>query len=305
MEFLEKTPVKKVGLVFKCIFPVVMLCIFLLLLGDAVTAAKRYQQVVENPLVLDVQVTHVDVDIDTDNGNDYHAMVTYVHNGMEYVESYDVFSSEGKARELIGKQVRIFLDPENPGDQLSEIAYEAVRMLLLGCLVLLLAALCMRVRHRESYVDTYGWRREAVKKDVLRKLRFSGGDIVLLPIAFYYCVASFFPTVYLRPSFGHWIALVVFVFGLYALKNKIVRLRKAKNDAFTIRWDKFDSKDINTDSDGPDTYSITYKNGENYWTRQVSKKVYESAAEGDMIQSAYLHGEKRPVLNAHCHGKSF
>ena len=84
MDYLEKPPVNKAWLIFKCITVPVLLLASLLLGSVALTSAKRFETAKGNPLVLEVKVTYVDVDIDADNGDDYNAMVEYVYNGVKY-----------------------------------------------------------------------------------------------------------------------------------------------------------------------------------------------------------------------------
>lgn len=305
MDYLDKPPRKKAWFLFKCIIVPLLIGVCLILTGEMVKQANRYLRVEQDPLALDVVISYVDVDYDTENGDDYNAMVVYTCSGVKYERVYRTFSNEREARELVGRTVTILVDPESPGDMLERIGESGKSYLLFACIFLYIAVLCLNIRHRPTYVETHGWRREAVKKDILRNLRYAPGDFILVPIVYFYAAAAFYPRLYLQPSVGDMIALAVALVALSAGFSKRSRLKKAKNDAIILRRDIFVSKDVIPDTDGPDTYTVTYENERSRWTRQVPQKVYEAASEGDVIESAYLEGETKPVLNHTVHGESF
>lgn len=181
--------------------------------------------------------------------------------------------------------------------------YSADGRLLMGWLLVLIAAICLRIPHRKTYVETYGWRQDTVKKDILRKLSVTGLDVVLLPPVLFHCVVALvFPVGEIHGTVTVIVAVAA-IAGCIGLVIKLIRLEKLRKGAISLRWDTFDSKSVHTDGEGPDTYSITYRNENSYWTRSVSEKEYESAADGDIIQTAYLDGENKPVLWSRLHGR--
>ena len=153
--------------------------------------------------------------------------------------------------------------------------------------------------------DTYGWRREAIKKDIRQKLYKQPGEELLLMAAFYLGISAAHPTVYLNRPFFTVIAVVIAVVGMIQLKRKLGALRKVNADAFVLRRDVFVSKEIITDSEDPDVHKVTYENENGRWTRTVSRKIYNQASEGDVIESVYLEGERTPILNRASSGAVF
>jgi hypothetical protein len=305
MDFLEKPPVKISWRNLKCIAVPILLIICLLFTVGSVGNVARYEQVRTKPLILDVPVTHVDVDYDVENGDDYHAMVSYTYGGKNYTEKYRTFSTEKKAQALVGKTVTIYVDPQSPGDQLSDIKSGGIAQLVGGCGFLVLAILCLRISHRKSYAEVYGWRREAIKKDMLHKTRYSSAEEWLAPAILFLGVAFTHPAAYLDSPFFVLAALVIAIVGVIKLIRKMARIRKVKSDAFVIRRDTFVCKEHIPDDDGPDLYKVTYENENGSWTKTVSLKVYMKASPGDVIDCAYLEGERNPILSHTSSGEYF
>lgn len=305
MDYLEKPPIIIPKLLFKCVMIPLLLLVAAILTGVSVKYARNYETVKANPLVLDVAVTHVDVDYDADNGDDYHAMVEYVYNGVKYIGKYKTFSTEKKAQNLVGKQVTIYVDPQNPGEQLGEIRSDGNVLLIIACVMVFLAGLCFRIRHRPSCVDTYGWRREAIRKDIIYKYANSASEEMIAAVFLFYAVAATHPSTYLRFSIGHVFGLVFLLVGLMKLLHKLKNLKKAKNREIVLRQATVVSREIIPDSEGPDTYKITYKSDSGLWTQNVSQKVYDQASVGNIIEAAYLEGDRIPCLSRTTHGDVF
>lgn len=306
MEHLEKTPIRKPIVVLKCILGPILLIIIAFLTSTCVQEALRFRSVTSDPLTLQAYITHVETIIDTENGDAYDAMMRYSYGGETYVDTYRRFSREAEAELLVGKTVTIRVDPDSPGTTLEEMQSDGTERLLFAALFMAGLVVLLQLPNRESYVQTYGWRREAVKKDMISSIvstEVSG--ILLMPILLYYSVTFCFADVYFQPSFGDVIALCFGAASLYLLWQYIGRLRLIHQDLIRLSKDTFVSKRIDVDYDGPDTYYVTYENSGRIWEQKVKRKVYEAAGEGTVIDTAYIVGETRPVLSRSHHGDTF
>lgn len=298
MEHLEKTPIRMGIVGLKLFLGSILLMILVILASTCVREALRYRSVTADSLTLQAYITHVETIIDTDNGDDYDAMMKYSYGGQTYVDTYRRFSREADARKLVGKTVTIRVDPNAPGETLEEIQDDGGDSLFFASLLLAGLVVLLRLPNRESYVKTYGWRREAVKKDMISRIISTDlSTVFLAPILLYYSVAFCFAEVYFQPSFGDAIALCFAVGSLYLLWQCFGRLRLIHQDLFRLSRDTFVSKRIVEDSDGHDTYHVTYENSGRIWEKSVKWKVYDAVGEGSTIESAYIVGETSPVLN--------
>ncbi len=298
MEHLEKPPIRMGIVGLKLFLGSIILIIIVFLTSTCVGEALRYRSVTANPLTLQAHITHVETIIDTENGDNYDAMMRYSYGGKTYVDTYRRFSREEEARMLVGKTITIRVDPDAPGETLEEMQDDGGDSLFLAALLLAGLAVLLRLPNRESYVKTYGWRREAVKKDMISRIvskEVSG--VILTPILLYYSVTFCFADVYFQPSFGDAIALCFAVGSLYLLWQCFGRLRMIHQDLFWLSRDTFVSKRISEDSDGHDTYYVSYENDGRIWEKSVKWKVYNATDQGDVIETAYIVGETSPVLS--------
>lgn len=129
------------------------------------------------------------------------------------------------------------MDPENPGERLSEINENGRIKLFLGSIFLMVAVSVLRTSHRKSYIDTYGWRRDAIKKDIRNKICRSPAEERIIMVIYYFSVASVHPAFYLKTSVLNQIVLAVAVVGMVKLVRKLVALKKVNSDAFVVRRD--------------------------------------------------------------------
>lgn len=305
MDFLKKPPLKRKWTLIKCMIVCVLLVICLICTFSSLNNVTRYEKGRINPLILNGKITHVDVDYDSENLDDYHAMASYSYDGKKYTAIYRTFKSERKANALIGQTVTLAVDPEDPGMLLSELRGNGMFGLIFSCILLALAVCVLRTSHRESYIKTYGWRREAIKKDMLSKMKRSSGEEWLFPAVLFFCVGLKCPDTYLQ-SFG-WklVFLVIGVAGVVKLIRKLKRIHRVKSDAYVIRRDRFVSRETILNDEGPDSYQVTYENENGRWTKFVSYGVYQKAEPGDMIESVYLEGFNAPILSYSSCGESF
>ena len=305
MEHLDKTPIRNGVVGLKLFLGSIILIIIVILTSNCVGEALRYRSVTTNPLTLQAYITHVETIIDTDNGDDYDAMMKYSYGGQTYVDTYRRFSREEEAQMLVGKTVTIRVDPNAPGETLEEIQDDGGDSLFFASLLLAGLVVLLRLPNRESYVKTYGWRREAVKKDMISRIISTDlSSVFLAPILLYYSVTFCFAEVYFQLSFGDAIALCFAVGSLYLLWQCFGRLRMIHQDLFRLSKDTFVSKRISEDSDGHDTYYVSYENSGRIWEKSVKGKVYEEAGAGDVIDTAYILGETMPVLSRSHHGET-
>ena len=98
LEHLEKPPIRKPVFLLKCILGPILLIIIAFLTSTCVQEGLRYRTVTADPLTLEAYITHVETIIDTDNGDDYDAMMRYSYGGETYVDTYRRFSRESGRR---------------------------------------------------------------------------------------------------------------------------------------------------------------------------------------------------------------
>ena len=305
MDFLEKPPLKRKWTIFKCFIVCVLLGIWLIYTVSSLNNVTRYENVRTDPLILNGKITHVDVDYDTENGDDFHAMASYSYDGRKYTAIYRTFKSQKKANVLIGQTVTLAVDPEDPGTLISQLKGDGIFDLIFGCIVLAVAVCVLRTSHRESYIKTYGLRREAIKKDLLSKMKHSSGEEWLFPAVLFFGVGLKHPDTYLQGFVQVLIFLVIGGVGVIKIIRKLGRIHRIKSDAFVIRRGKFVSRKRIPDDDGPDRYEVTCENENGRWTKCVSKRVYLKAEPETVIESVYLDGVKKPIMHFSSYGESF
>ena len=305
MDYLEKPPLKRKWPIIKCIIVCVLLIICLICTVSSLNNVTRYEKVRTDPLFLNGKITHVDVDYDSENGDDYNAMASYSYNGQKYTVTYRTFGSQKKANALVGQTVTLAVDPEDPGTLVSRLKENGIFGLIFGCIVLAVAVCALRIPHRQSYIKTYGWRREAIKKDMLSKMKRSSGEEWLFPAVLFFGVGLKHSDTYLQGFVWNLIFLVIGVVGVVKLIRKLKRIHRVKSDAFVIRRDRFVSRETILNDEGPDRYQVTYENENRKWTKFVSYIVYNKAKPGDVIESVYLEGIGDPILHYSSCGESF
>lgn len=295
MGYYEKPAIKRQTVIWKCVLGVILGCIAVFFLLESVSAYGRYREVVDDAITIQAVITHVEVDIDVDNGDTYDAMMRYEYDGVVYTDIYKNYGSEREARSMVNKTVTIQVDPGSPGDTLEEINSSGDRYLFLGAVVIGCLLLLLTRRHREDYVQTYGWNRETVKKDLVRHICSNNKCyIVLIPALVYYAVVLAFSDVY---RLGVLDALLggTSLIAVWFLLKLVRRMNLVRNDRFYLCRDTLINKEDLSDSDSS-CYRITYQNSEKTWHKYVSYKVYMTARVGDTFESARLEGEKAPVL---------
>ena len=298
MDKVDKPAIFKVRFLVKCILvPVLLLC-SLTTAWSTIVLAMRYRLACEDALTLQADITHVETIYDSE-GDVYDAMMRYSCNGRTYTDAYRRFSREADAKAFVGSSVTIQVDPRSPDDTLEEIHESVNGGLLFAAILMALAMLVLvKITHRATYVQTYGWRREAVRRDMFRRILKESTCSWLLPaMTLYFAVAICFQDACLNWSIRNVILGLAAAGSLASLVKCIVRLRKLSRDQFYTRRDSFVSKRIYTESDDCDTHYVTYRNSNGVWEKQVKPKVYHAAREGEQIDSAYLEGETTPVLS--------
>ena len=89
--------------------------------------------------------------------------------------------------------------------------------------------------------------------------------------------------------------LLMFV-GLVILCNCLRKLRLVREGKYTIYQDKLTKKHNTYDSEDGYTYYLTFANQKYEWKKMVTKAVYDSMEEGNVVDAVYLDGMKKPVL---------
>lgn len=297
MDFFEKPPIRKFQFYARIILMTILLCLSLLMVLSALAVASQYESAKDNALTLEAEIIRVDVQSDSEGSDTYWAVMRYKYRGVSYEGDYKSFGNERDARALVGQIVTIQVDPADPADTLDELLHNGRFGIAMACIFLGLGLACGKIRYRQTYAETYGWRRETVKKDILQKLwRKSLWQPFLAAELVYIGAAAMYPGVYLNIGMVV-IFLLVGVIGMVSLIRYLRDIRLVREDRFRLTRDRFVSKRIVTDSEDPDKHLITYTNGSETWEKQVSYKHYASADSSDTIESAYLEGHKRPILN--------
>lgn len=295
MEILKKPPLKKPHVYIKFSICAVFALAYCVLMFFAFYNAERYTSAV--PLELEAKIVRVER-MSTEDSDSYDAIMRYVHEGVAYEAVYDSFNREKDAQALIGQSVIVAVDTTNPGDTLDSLRDLAISMLGFSCIPVFFLAFAPSVPHRKTYVETYGWCVEAIKKDIpalpkygmMRMLIWVAGCFVM-----YFC----FPTVF--SAYG-WKNVI---FGIFAISvivgavGAVLFVRDcllAKAGRISFHCDSFVSKCVRSDSESGDSYYVNFTNGTNIFEKSVSAAVYEKMKEGDVVESAYLGNQKKPVL---------
>ena len=64
-----------------------------------------------------------------------------------------------------------------------------------------------------------------------------------------------------------------------------------------FRQDQYHSKTMRNDADGFENYYVNFMNGKTIWEKTVTVDIYEKMREGDVVDSAYLGRQKKPILS--------
>lgn len=291
-----KPAIRKWPFIIKCVLGLILGFFAVGCIYSSVATADRYRVVSEYAVEIQAVITHVETVTDTENGDTYDAMMRYRYEGKTYTGMYQNYSRSKDANAMVGETVTIYIDPTSPGDTMKEILNSGRSNMTIGAGLLVFFMMLISIRHRHDHVQTYGWHRETVKKDMIRYI-WSGSKfyVALVPTLVYFAVKLTSLDVY-ELFWGDLLFLIPMVISLLFVPRFIRRLRMVHRDQFYMTRDTFVSKEEDSDSEST-SYYVTYRNRNGTWKKSVSYRYYLGVREGDTVESAFLEGEKKPVLS--------
>ena len=296
MDILEKPPVRKGLQIVKWILILSLCCGGILLLQVGYTECLRYFSVCDKAVSVQAVVTEIREDWDSETGIDYDIYVSYTYRGTRYTDHYDTLRSRKKADAMLGKEVTVTINPEDPTEQLKDIKSNCDMYLLFGGLLLMCGIFCAGLHSHKWGVEVSGWYQEVIFQDLRGKaLRGSAFWCGL------FCVAVVWLSMYLLwPEVYHVLFAVLggiaLVTGTVLLAFWVRRLRLIDNRQYIVGRDELVNKTVHKDSDGT-TYYLHYTDGQKEWKRSVTKKKYNAAQVGTVIETVRLKKGRRPYLS--------
>lgn len=295
MEFLEKPKRKIKTTITKYIFAFLLSLISFLLIGTGISEYLRFQRVSPYAVTVRGVISHVDIIEDDEGSDDYKMYMTFLYKGKKYTTHYDT-SSRSSTLNRIGEIVSAEINPEKPTELISSIKNRSTVSSLLGVVFLAGFVVLLRIDNRVTYVKTYGLRREAVKKDIQKKLYHRKLWLFLLITGIGWVFFAIYmneavPRLFL-PAGGILIAA-----GIYQLSRTIKDASVVRDNAYELKWVSVIRKEEETDSDGDPVYYLVYYNNLRENKHRVSSKVYYGAKIGESICHVYLTNRAKPFLS--------
>lgn len=294
---LNMPEIKRGKLIVKVLLCIALFAVAAFQLYGSVLQARRYQAVEAAPLVLRARIVRVNVVSDEDSDT-YDAIMTYTHDGVSYTRVYENYNKRSDAEAMVGRNVVIRVDPDSPGDTVERIRNSGKGKLEMGALVLAAAIMSLRIRHRRSWSEEFGWNMENARADaysaVWQKYYW---PVFLFPPVIRFAVGSCYPELFLVNGFMNAVGLIVAGIGVFNLVKFVKAAGKIRNGQIFLRRDTCVNKQILSDSEGSDSYFLTYSNGKDKWEKPVNMKIYNAIRVGDTVESACLEGEKHPIVN--------
>ena len=296
MDILEKPPARKGLQIVKWILILSLCCGGILLLQVGYKESLRYFSVCDKAVSVQAVVTEIREDWDSETGTEYELYVSYTYRGTQYTDHYDTLRSRKKAEAMLGKEVTVTINPEDPTEQLKDIKSNCDMYLLFGGLLLMCGIFCVGLHSHKWGVEVSGWYQEVIYQDLRGKaLRGSAFWLGL------FCVAAVWLAMYLLwPEVYHVLFAVLggiaLVTGTVLLILWVRRLRLIDNRQYIVGRDELVNKTVHKDSDGT-TYYLHYTDGQKEWKRSVTKKKYNAAQVGAVIETVRLKKGRRPYLS--------
>ena len=296
MDILEKPPVRRGLQIVKWILILSLCCGGILLLNAGYKESLRYFSVCDKAVSVQAVVTEIREDWDSETGTEYELYVSYTYRGTQYTDHYDTLRSRKKAEAMLGKEVTVTINPEDPTEQLKDIKSNCDMYLLFGGLLLMCGIFCAGLHSHKWGVEVSGWYQEVIYQDLRGKaLRGSAFWLGL------FCVAAVWLAMYLLwPEVYHVLFAVLggiaVVTGTVLLAFWVRRLRLIDNRQYIVGRDELVNKTVHKDSDGT-TYYLHYTDGQKEWKRSVTKKKYNAAQVGTVIETVRLKKGRRPYLS--------
>lgn len=278
------------------IFTVILAAISVVFLSLSVARGIEYNRVMPSAPTVEAEAYEYR-EVDDEGDTDYRVYVRFAYEGKNYSVGYATHEDRDKAEAMLGKTVKLHINPENPVEQIEDIQGNMVMFAFTSLPFWLFAVILLFERKRNLYIDTYGFKTEYIQIDLKRQLLFNAafwvaflsGSIVLLVLWI------FFPLVFRNGWIGTVFGAVISVL-LYLRWRKDVR-RVREGQYYRSHQTVYDMK---IDSGGDSTtYDLYLTNGVHQWRKQVSKKKFNATDIGDTAQTVFLQGDSQPFLSAH------
>lgn len=295
MEIYEKPPINPVKLILKIVLIPFLTLISAVMLNLTFGYGEHYLEIRDRAVEVEAVIVRVEESWDSDGDREYDAIMRYTVNGQDYEQKYRSFGNKYKAEDRIGTTVVTSVDPEDPQTEVHDLAVKCgiETFFSTAMMAILMATLTMRIR--KPYTAYYGWSRSAAEKDLPHQIHSTyRWDVLLLPGIV--MAALLIRHRQIHSWFLFAIGAIVLLAGVVVLRNYIHAMRLLRQERFTLRRDTYVSKQIRTDSDGDEHYSITFTNGKNTWEQAVDRKRYDTLGSGNIIDAVYLEGDKRPIM---------
>ena len=299
MEYGNRPPLRIGATVAKWLLILILTTLGLSLLQFSRGEYRRYTHVYKRGVTVSGEAYRIEEEEDSEGDTDYYLRIRYTYGGREYNTRYPkTYASRASAEKLLGQMLEVTVNPDSPGEKISEIRASVRGTAIVSGLALSIACSCLFIRQRKYWFEVYGWRREYVLPDMQRKMRADLQTSVWLLTTGTWLITVHFMYAVVFEGF------ILFALGLAALilggkqTKKQLRYRDAFRDGqYVFSRDTLVSKKMESDSDST-YYRLYYSGGQTAWHTNVSKKKYDAAREGDVAETVRFPWEKRPYL--HC-----
>ena len=270
---LEKPSVVKEMLISKCIWSGIFLFVGLVLLTYSVTQCVRFRNVEKCSVRLESVISRVEEGTDADGYDEYYVYVTYDYNGKTYTKKH-LTSTKEAWLDRVGETITIRINPDKPTEELNDIQDSIWLGFFFGIPAMAVGiTFCFRMRCRLSWVEMYGMRDSAIRKDLKEAAKQSRRYPFLLSLGIGYIAAGIY--VLDVDSVGAAdILLGLMILGLYCM-FRFLFFKKEKctgEGAYHTFKSRVLDKKVERDSDGDNEYYL--QTGDGRWSR-CSQRKYE------------------------------
>lgn len=296
MEFEKRPPVRKGIVLAKWLLILILTVLGAALLLYSRAEYDRYVDVSARAVTLTGEAYKIVEEEDSEGDTDYFIHVRYTYQGREYTTRYpETYGSRNRAEKLLGQMLEVTVNPDAPGEKISEIRSTVRMTAIISGLLLSIACSCLFIRQRKYWYEACGWQREYVLKDMKRKLRADWQKPVwLLTTGTWLIAVSFIYSAVFEGLMPLWGALVL-VLGAMAVKKQLDYRSAFLREEYRFSRETLIRKEEDSDSDGT-TYWLHYAGNQNAWREPVSRKKFLAAREGDLVEAVRFPEDKSPYL---------
>lgn len=271
------------------------------MMGAGLAELIHFEQVTHAAPTLSGQITRVEEHTDSEGDTSYDAYVGYEYQNVRYIARYDTYGSDS-AYEMVGKTVSFRIDPENHGTLIDNVHENAKALLyggliafaFFGTIVVFEAWDCFETGVDFTYAEIYGMTSENIQRDLMHK---AGGrrrafigfltGVVLIPCGLLLPQAMGGAVV-----FG---VIGLMIGGIFCSKY-LKRCRRIRAGEYQIRTARVMKKEIEPDSDGPDTYYIYCTDGKRNWRTMVDKHKFDAVREEQALRCVFFESLRGPEI---------